>query len=75
MYEMVFFFHPLMCIVCQVSKQNKYGDTLLHLASAGGWTEAIKLLVKLGADRNAKNTFGETPLHRVKDACFLFLLD
>jgi ankyrin repeat protein len=41
---------------------NDAGDTALHGAAAKGWRSLIELLVKRGADVNAKNKRGQTPL-------------
>lgn len=39
------------------------GDTALILASDGGNSQIVALLIKLGADVNASNNIGWTPLH------------
>jgi ankyrin repeat protein len=43
------------------------GDTGLHLAAAGLWTESTGLLLESGADPNAHNRRGATPLHYACD--------
>lgn len=43
------------------------GDTPLHLAAAALRTKAAKLLLESGADANAENRRGATPLHYVCD--------
>lgn len=42
---------------------NEGKQTLLHLASWGGHEEVVAWLLEVGADCNARNLFGETPLH------------
>jgi ankyrin repeat protein len=43
------------------------GDTSLHLAAAGLWMEIARLLLAAGADPNAQNRRGATPLHYASD--------
>jgi ankyrin repeat protein len=43
------------------------GDTSLHLAAAGLWTDIAGVLLASGADPNAKNRRGATPLHYACD--------
>lgn len=50
-----------------VNQHNKNEDTLLHLASANGEVEIAKLLIARGANINAKDLQGYTPLHLVVD--------
>jgi ankyrin repeat protein len=40
--------------------------TPLHLSSRWGHVEAVRMLVKLGADVTAQNKYGSTPLHLAK---------
>ena len=40
-----------------------HGTTLLHLASKTGNLYLIRLLIQEGGDVNAKNEYGDTPLH------------
>ena len=42
---------------------NSYNWTTLHTAVRECWKEATKLLLRRGADINAKNAIGKTPLH------------
>jgi len=42
---------------------NAAGTTLLHLAAEDGEAETIRLLAGRGADVNAPDRFGQTPLH------------
>ncbi|WYZ42190.1 hypothetical protein EsH8_V_001085 [Colletotrichum jinshuiense] len=39
------------------------GRTPLHLASANGHDHVVRLLIELGADKEAKDNDGQTPLH------------
>jgi len=43
------------------------GDTSLHLAAAGLWMPVARLLLESGADPNAQNRRGATPLHYACD--------
>ncbi len=45
-----------------VNAKDKYGDTPLFKAIRRGKLENIKLLIQHGADVNAKNNYGKTPL-------------
>ncbi|MBQ9394042.1 MAG: ankyrin repeat domain-containing protein [Proteobacteria bacterium] len=45
---------------------DKYGVTALHFASAGKDTELVSCLIRHGADVNATDDVGLTPLHRCK---------
>jgi ankyrin repeat protein len=40
-------------------------NTPLHIAAVNGFNSAIKLLINAGANVNAQNNFGETPLMHV----------
>ena len=42
---------------------DKVGWSALHLATAQGLEDIVKLLIDRGGDINAKNKTGETPLH------------
>ena len=44
---------------------NPAGDTALHIAAAQGYGEVVKLLASQGADLNARNAKGLTPLAAV----------
>ena len=44
-------------------KDDKFIGTFLHWATAGGQNEIVKLLIAKGADVNATDGDGDTPLH------------
>ncbi len=48
----------------KVNSRSYLGDTPLHVAAIWGDVEAIKLLVKAGADINIPDSFKYTPLHQ-----------
>ncbi|CAB3985373.1 Ankyrin repeat domain-containing 50 [Paramuricea clavata] len=43
-------------------KKDHHNRTLLHYAAANGFTDAVKYLVELGADKLLKDKNGDTPL-------------
>jgi ankyrin repeat protein len=45
-----------------INAVNHNGDTALHIASAQGYIEVVRLLASQGADLNARNAKGLTPL-------------
>jgi hypothetical protein len=45
-----------------IQSRDSAGATILHLAAKKGDVEAIKQLLTLGADKDAKDTAGESPL-------------
>ena len=45
-----------------LNSQDDSGNTALHLAAERGYTDAAKLLVKLGAEKNLQNNDGRSPL-------------
>ena len=51
-----------------VSCQNRHGDTALHLSARQGNTLTALTLIDAGADCNAANLSGETPLHALAGA-------
>ena len=46
----------------EINAANPAGDTAVHTASAQGYDTVVKLLVERGADLNARNKRGLTPL-------------
>ena len=46
-----------------IRKQTSCDSSILHFAVIGGNLKTIKYLIDNGADVNAVNDFGETPLH------------
>jgi len=44
-----------------------YGTTALMIASQDGWTAGVRLLLEAGANTNARNLTGYTPLHSAVD--------
>ena len=44
------------------AKDRRYGITVLHVAVAGGKASTVELLIAKGADINARNNMGESPL-------------
>ena len=43
--------------------ENNTGNTFLHLATMGNYSELVKYFIEKGADINKKNKEGNTPLH------------
>jgi truncated hemoglobin YjbI len=52
-----------------VHEHLRHGRTLLHEASGEGDSEAVEFLLKLGADANATDGGGHTPLYSVANEC------
>jgi len=52
-----------------VSARNELGETSLHIAAKHGIEEITILLIKKGADVNAKDYVGWTPLHNAAAYC------
>ncbi len=50
-------------IVRSLSIHDENGRTELHYAADGNYSKMVKILLKYGADPNAKNDIGETPLY------------
>lgn len=46
-----------------ISDRTKHGEGLLHIATRGNHVDLVMELLRTGADVNATNDFGETPLH------------
>ena len=55
--------HLLLSKQGQILTQKLYGWTPLHLVAEKGHTETALALIKAGADINAKENIGGTPLH------------
>lgn len=52
----------------QVKAQTgETGDTAMHIACRNRNVEIVKLLVEHGANANARNAHGRTPLHEVAE--------
>jgi hypothetical protein len=49
--------------------RTRYGRTLLHDASAQGNARVVELLLRQGADPNARTSGGHTPLYCVANEC------
>ena len=47
-----------------VEARNEHGQTLLVAAAWHRWPKIVRLLLKHGADPNARDPLGRTPLHR-----------
>jgi len=45
-----------------INTANPVGDTAVHIAALQGYSEVVKLLATHGADLNARNAKGQTPL-------------
>ncbi len=52
-----------------VKQRYTYGRTLLHGVAASGNLAVVKQLLELGADPNAQDKFGHTPLYCVGNQC------
>jgi ankyrin repeat protein len=50
----------------KVNAANDLKITALHIAAFRGYLESIKILLAHGADRQAHNTYGETPVEMMK---------
>ncbi len=52
-----------------VHERFTYGKTLLHAAAAEGCLPMVELLLRLGADPDARDRFGHPPLYSVGNSC------
>ena len=50
----------------QINSKDKNQETLLHKASEQGDLMAVQYLIQVGAQLEAKNSYGRTPLHSAK---------
>jgi len=57
------------------SKDERMGSTPLHFAVMYSRRDAISLLISEGADVNAKNKYGDTPLHKSSDFVVELLIE
>ena len=68
-----FYKHPN--LLTDINNDNR---TLLHLASGFGFTTVVETLIKMGADLEATDNYGETPIFRAiqfrHDDCLKLLL-
>ncbi|MDR3285660.1 MAG: ankyrin repeat domain-containing protein [Holosporales bacterium] len=46
------------------NKEDADGNTLLHKAASIGHTEAVRMLLEFGANKDARNNEGKTPLYK-----------
>ncbi len=51
-----------------VSARGVNGETPLHYAAYRADIASAKLLLDAGVDINVRNSFGNTPLHKARDA-------
>ncbi|MCU1233127.1 MAG: globin [Candidatus Solibacter sp.] len=53
-----------------IHERFTYDGTLLHAAAGAGCLPMVELLLVLGADPNARDRFGHTPLYAAGNSCF-----
>ncbi|XP_012220944.2 ankyrin repeat domain-containing protein 27-like [Linepithema humile] len=57
----------LNCATCDVDAKDHNGDTPLHLATVAGNEKLVALLIRYGANTNARNLQNKTPLTQVEE--------
>ncbi|XP_065647735.1 ankyrin repeat and EF-hand domain-containing protein 1 isoform X3 [Hydra vulgaris] len=57
-----------------VNKQNKVGETALHIACFYGFKECVRLLIKYGANLGIPNANGERAVHKAAVGGYLGIL-
>lgn len=57
----------LKCRYRNFDAKNQDGQTVVHLACIYSTEEILKLLIKVGANVNSRDTSGNTPLHVSKN--------
>jgi ankyrin repeat protein len=53
--------------LADVNQKNQYGCSALFMASLGGHTKCVEMLLDKGADPSQTEDFGNTPLHVADD--------
>ena len=52
---------------CRVNEQGSFGQTPLHIAALRNHLEAVRLLLKNGADVELQNIGGDQPIHNAAE--------